>query len=231
MGNFWTRLFDLIAPRCCVVCGARLSETEKWFCVNCYLDLPRTGYEAFPETNPMVEIFEKHFVAERVASWFYYKQSSPSSHIIHELKYHHQPEIGHYIGRKVVAEFSSHHFFDGINGLIPMPLTKRRERQRGYNQCLKIASGISEATGIPILDGVVARTRFYESQTHMSTEERKENVEGAFELVMPEAVKNRHVLVIDDVVTTGATMISLCKELLKVPSVRVSIFSVCFTKN
>ena len=179
----------------------------------------------------MVEIFEKHFVAERVAAWFYYRQSSPSSHIIHELKYHHQPEIGHYIGRKVVAEFAPHRFFADINGLIPLPWTKRRERQRGYNQCLKIASGISEATGIPILDGVVARTRFYESQTHMTSEERKANVEGAFELVAPEALKNRHVLVIDDVITTGSTMISLCKEILKVPSVRVSVFSVCFTKN
>lgn len=231
MQNFWTCLFDLLFPRSCVVCGERLGETEKWLCTSCFLSLPRTNFAAYPETNPMVDFFERHFVPERVAAWFYYKHGSPFSQIIHELKYHHQPEIGHFIGRKVVEEFASHRFFDDIHGLIPMPLTKRRERQRGYNQCQKIARGISEATGIPILDGVVARNRFYESQTRMSTQERKANVDGAFELVAPEAVKNRHVLVIDDVVTTGSTMVSLCKELLKIPSVRVSIFSVCFTKR
>lgn len=231
MGSFWTRLFDLIAPRCCVACDNRLAESEEHVCLNCLLALPRTHYEEQPYDNTMAQVFWGHFRVEKVAAWFFYQPSSPFSGMIHELKYNRQREIGHFIGRVAAEELSRKHFFDDIDLLIPIPLTKRRQRQRGYNQSLEIARGISSVTGIPVAEKVVARTRFEESQTHKTAKERRENVAGVFELVDAEAISNRHVMVIDDVITTGSTMISCCQELQKDESVKISIFSIGFTRS
>lgn len=231
MGSFWTRLFDLIAPRCCAACGNRLAESERHVCLNCLLALPRTHYAEQPYDNPMAQLFWGHFPVEKVAAWFFYQPSSPFSGMIHELKYRRQREIGHFIGRVAAEELSKKHFFDDIDLLIPIPLTKRRQRQRGYNQSLEIARGISDVTGIPVREKVVVRTRFEESQTHKSAKERRENVSGVFELVDSEVISGFHVMVIDDVITTGSTMISCCQELQKAKSVAISVFSAGFTRS
>lgn len=231
MGSFWTRLFDLIAPRCCAACGNRLAESERHVCLNCLLALPRTHYAEQPYDNPMAQLFWGHFPVEKVAAWFFYQPSSPFSGMIHELKYRRQREIGHFIGRVAAEELSKNHFFDDIDLLIPIPLTKRRQRQRGYNQSLEIARGISDVTGIPVREKVVVRTRFEESQTHKSAKERRENVSGVFELVDSEVISGFHVMVIDDVITTGSTMISCCQELQKAKSVAISVFSAGFTRS
>lgn len=222
---------DLIAPRYCSVCGNRLGVTEEVICLNCLLEVPRTHYAEQPADNPMAQLFWGHIPVERAVAWFYYQPAAPHSRMIYDLKYHQHEEIGHFIGRVAAEELDRDHFFDGIDLLIPIPLTKRRQRKRGYNQSRAIAVGISNVTNIPILDSAVLRTHFEESQTHKNAQERRRNVEGAFELTDSQAVSGRHVLVVDDVITTGATMISCCKELLKVPDVRVSIFSVGFTKS
>ena len=231
MGSFWTRLFDLIAPRFCVACDNRLAESEQHVCLNCLLDLPRTHYADQPYDNPMAQLFWGHFRVEKAAAWFFYQPSSPHSGMIHQLKYHRQREIGHFIGRVAAEEMSRRHFFDDIDLLIPIPLTKRRQRSRGYNQSLEIARGISETTGIPVCEKAVRRTRFEQSQTHKTAKERRENVSGVFELVDNEVVSGRHVLVIDDVITTGSTMISCCRELQKATDVKISIFSIGFTRS
>ncbi|MBR1469071.1 MAG: ComF family protein [Prevotella sp.] len=232
MGSFWTRLFDLIAPRSCAACDRRLGESERAVCLNCLLALPRTHYAENPYDNPMAQLFWGQIPVERAAAWFFYQPASPYSPMIHHLKYHQQEEIGHFIGRVAAEEFAEHQFFDGIDGLLPIPLTKRRQRQRGYNQSRVIASGISEVTGIPILDGVVRRTHFEESQTHKTAAERRKNVKGVFEVINAEALANRHILVIDDIITTGSTIISFCQEVAeKSPSVKISIFSAGFTRS
>ena len=231
MGSFWTRLFDLIAPRFCAVCDNRLAESEQHVCLNCLFELPRTHYAEQPYENPMAQIFWGHFRVEKVAAWFFYQPSSPHSGMIHELKYHRQREIGHFIGRVAAEEMSQQHFFDDIDLLIPIPLTKRRQRQRGYNQSHEIARGISDTTGIPLFDKIVARTRFEKSQTHNTAMERRENVSGVFELLDSDAISGRHVMVVDDVITTGSTMISCCCELQKAADVKISIFSVGFTRS
>ena len=229
--SFWTRLFDLVAPRLCAACGNRLCETEVTACLNCLLTLPRTHYAEQPSDNPMARLFWGHFPIERAAAWFFYQPSAPHSPIIHHLKYHDQEEIGHFIGRVAAEEMSRHAFFEGIDALIPIPLTRRRMRQRGYNQSRAIADGISGVTGIPVLDKVVQRTHFEESQTHKSAAERRENVERVFTLTKPEMLSNRHVLMVDDVITTGSTMISCCREIQRAPSVRMSVFAAGYTRS
>lgn len=224
------RLFDLLAPRCCTMCNQRLGETEEILCLSCVLSLPRTGYAEQPTDNPMAQLFWGRVPVERAAAWFFYQASAPPSRLIHALKYKRQAEIGGFIGRMAAEEMLPTGFFEDIDMLVPIPLTRRRQRERGYNQSREIALGVSQVTGIPVLASAVVRTRFEQSQTHKNASERMQNVEGVFELTDADAVRGRHLLVIDDVVTTGATMISCCSELLKAPDVRVSVLSMGFTK-
>ena len=229
--SFWTRLIDLIAPRSCPVCGNRLGISEDLVCCQCLLTLPRTHYADDPYDNPMARLFWGRFNIEKAAALFFYQTGSEKCHLIFSFKYDHRPDMARFIGRTMVMEMRDSGFFEGIDLLIPMPITPRRERERGYNQSTMIALGISEETGIPVADNVVRRTRFEKSQTHKTILERMENVEAVFELVKPDAIRGRHLLVIDDVVTTGFTMYSCCRELSEVADCQISILSVAFTKN
>jgi ComF family protein len=122
-------------------------------------------------------------------------------------------------------------FFDGIDGIIAVPLAKKRQQQRGYNQSEEIAQGVSEITGLPILKKVVRRTVFEGSQTNKGRWERHDNVEHVFELIDTKAVSGQHLLLIDDVVTTGATCLACAKALCQAGDVRISILSLGFAKS
>lgn len=122
-------------------------------------------------------------------------------------------------------------FFDGIDIIIPIPLTRKREWNRGYNQSEEIAKGISRYTKIPIVTNAVKRTRFAQSQTRLKSEQRKQNVENAFKLLKPSLIKGKHILLVDDIITTGATVYSCAKELQKAGNTTFSIISVGFTKK
>ena len=135
------------------------------------------------------------------------------------------------MGRLLAKELQRADFFDGIDGIIPIPLTRKRYRQRGYNQSYEIAKGVSEVTGLPIYNDAVQRTNFKGSQTHRWRWDRIENVESAFKLTNAERIAGKHILLIDDVVTTGATMISCAKELSKAGNVKFSTLSLGHTKH
>jgi len=229
--SFWHRLLDLISPQLCVVCGKRLSAIEEVICIACNLKLPRTDFSKNPYDNEMAKLFWGQIPIERAAAFFYYESHSKTANVIYKLKYKSHPEIGPVMGRKVAVEFQRDHFFDGIDGIVPIPLTKKRFRQRGYNQSEEIAKGINEMTGIPIYTGIVKRTVFKGSQTRRRRWERQENVEYAFSLVDGEPIMGKHILLIDDVVTTGATVIACAKELCKAGGVRISILSLGLAKS
>ena len=229
--SFWHRLLDLISPQLCVVCGKRLSAVENVICISCNLKLPRTDFSKNPYENEMAKLFWGQIPIERAAAFFYYESHSKTANVIYKLKYKSHPEIGPVMGRKVAVEFQRDHFFDGIDGIVPIPLTKKRFRQRGYNQSEEIAKGINEMTGIPIYTGIVKRTVFKGSQTRRRRWERQENVEYAFSLVDGEPIIGKHILLIDDVVTTGATIIACAKELVKAGNVKISVLSLGLTKR
>ena len=229
--SFWTRLLDLISPRLCVVCGERLSVTEEVICSKCNLHLPRTGFQHAPYENIMAKMFWGQIPIERASALFYYEPHAETANIIYELKYKNHPEIGEVTGRLMARELQLSHFFDGIDGIVPIPLAKKRERQRGYNQSMEIAKGISLITGLPIFNKVVRRTAFTGSQTSLGHWERNENVEHVFELSDADTVRGKHLLIVDDVVTTGATAIACSKELIKAGEVKISVLSLGFSKS
>ena len=228
--SFWHRLFDLLAPRFCVVCGRRLSPTEEVICAACNMHLPRTEFHRTALDNMMARLFWGIIPVERVAALFYYEAGSETANILYELKYHNHPEIGVVMGRMMGREFSESGFFDGIDMLVPIPLARSRQRHRGYNQSRSIAEGISQITGQPISDQLVRRTHFVKSQTQMGRRERQENVADVFEVKNLDGIHGRHLLLIDDVVTTGATITACARELLKAGDVTLSILSLGFVK-
>ena len=229
--SFWSSLLDLISPRTCVVCGQRLSVSEETICSKCNLHLPRTGFQQDPYENIMAKMFWGQIPIERATALFYYEPHAETANILYEMKYKNHPEIGEVMGRLMARELQMSNFFEGIDGIIPVPLAKKRQRQRGYNQSHELAKGISEITGLPIYNKVVRRTVFEGSQTSLGRWERNENVEHVFELKDAPTVQGKHLLIVDDVVTTGATIIACAKELCKAGGVRISVLSLGLAKN
>ena len=221
----------MISPRMCVVCGSRLAVTEETLCSKCYLHLPRTDFRNNLYENVMAKLFWGRIAIEKADALFFYEPHAETAHILYELKYKNHPEIGVVMGRMMAKELMRSGLFEGIDAIVPVPLAKKRERERGYNQSLELAKGVSEVTGLPIADKVVVRTKFVGSQTQRGRWERNENVENVFELVDGDSINGKHLLLIDDVVTTGATIIACAQELQKASNVRISVLALGFAKS
>jgi len=225
------RLLDLIAPRSCAICGKRLGIYDEVLCPVCVLKLPRTDFWLSPLDNPLARLFWGIIPVERVAAYIYYAPGSEMARVVYDLKYHYRPDIGITLGRMMATELQSSGFFNGIDLLIPVPLAPRRQRQRGYNQSRQLALGISRITGLTVSDSAVCRTIFKSSQTELSRWDRQENVKNVFSLRDADSLRGRHILLIDDIITTGATVTACARELLQVDGVRVSILSFGYSKS
>lgn len=165
---------------------------------------------------------------EKGISFFHYTPHSPYSRILFELKYHNHPEVGKIMGRMMAEELKATSFFDGIDLIVPIPLSRKKERQRGYNQSDWIAWGISEATGIPTDTTSVVRTKSNPSQTTLDHRQRRENVRDIFAVRHPGSLEGRHILLVDDVITTGATMLSCAETIARACRVRFSVLSLAW---
>ena len=229
--NWWTRILDFISPRQCAVCGCRLSPTERSLCSVCLLHLPRTTYQFSPEDNPMAQLFWYLIPIERAAALIYYEPHSEIAQLVYALKYRGRPDIGEDMGRLMANEMQMAHFFDDIDVLLPVPLSRKRLRQRGYNQSEELARGISDVTHLPIVTNAVRRKHFVKSQTHLTRFERQENVTDMFELHDDRQLKGHHVLLVDDICTTGATLIACAEVMRHIEGIRLSILTLGFTKT
>ena len=230
-GLWWTELLDLISPRLCVVCGRRLAATERSLCSPCLLHLPRTTFQFTPDDNPMVQLFWHLTPIRHAAALIYYDPHSEMAQLVYEMKYHDRPDIGEDMGRLMANEMQFGRFFDGIDLLLPVPISSKRLRQRGYNQSEHLALGISDITGIPLVTNTVRRLHFRQSQTQLSRRERQENVTDMFQLRDENSLKHKHVLLIDDICTTGSTLIALSDTLRHIEGIRMSVLTLGFTKT
>lgn len=215
---------SLLFPRCCVVCGRPLAKGEECICAMCNINLPRTNYH-LQKDNQVEQLFWGKIPLERATSFFFYRKGSDFRQILHQLKYGGQKEIGAIMGRYMASELSASGFFEGIDVIVPVPLHKRKQRIRGYNQSEWIARGISVVTGIRVDTEVIVRRKHTETQTRKSTFERWENVDGIFELHHAESLKGKHLLVVDDVLTTGATTVACASRLMEIEGVRISVLT------
>lgn len=204
-----------------------MSQGEEVLCVRCQADLPRVRTISFEE-NDIARIFWGLVPIEKGISFFHYTPHSPHSRILFELKYHNHPEVGKTMGRMMAEELKATNFFKGIDLIVPIPLSRKKERQRGYNQSDWIAWGISEATGIPTDTTSVVRTKSNPSQTTLDHRQRRENVRDIFAVRHPGNLEGRHILLVDDVITTGATMLSCAEAIARACRVRFSVLSLAW---
>ncbi len=228
--EWWQAFFDLLFPRCCVVCGRPLGKGEEGICTSCNIALPRTGYHLL-EDNPVEQLFWGKVSLQRATSFFYYRKGSPSRRILHQLKYGGQKTLAQSMGRYMAAELVASGFFEGVEVLIPVPLHLRKEKRRGYNQSEWIARGIGQVTGIPLDRSSVVRKKYTETQTRKTAYERWENVAGVFALSCPEHFVGKHILLIDDVLTTGATIVACASALQEVAGIRISVLTLAVAEG
>ncbi len=229
--SFWTKLLDLLSPRLCVVCGRRLSAEEAVLCHRCMLHIPLTHFSEHPLDNALARLFWGLFPIERATALFFYEPHSEFAELVYNLKYRNHPEIGQHLGRIVARDLQAECFFEGIDAVVPVPISRQRRRSRGYNQSHEICLGISQQTGLPVFDGVVERLDFKQSQTRLNPFERRDNVANAFRLIAPDRIAHRHLLLVDDVVTTGSTIIACAQQLAQVEGVKISVFALGYSKS
>lgn len=191
--------------------------------------MPRTHYETCPG-NPVEQMFWGKIPVERATSYFFYNKGSDFRFILHQLKYHGCKELGEAMGRMMACELLRSGFFETIDCIIPVPLHEKKQQLRGYNQSEWIARGISAATGIPVNTTAVVREKDTETQTRKSMSERWENVDGIFVLLQPALFANKHVLIVDDVLTTGATTVACASVFREVEGIKISVLTLAMAE-
>ena len=221
---------ELIYPNNCYACGAALQKGEEIICTKCLYNLPKTHYHKTPEQNPVAELFYGLTSIKYATAYYVFDKGSIYRPLIHHLKYKNAPEIGVGMGKYFGGELNGS-AFDEIDLLVPVPLHPAKKRIRGYNQSDAIVAGMSESTGIEADYKSLIRHVFTETQTKKNLTERRENVKSVFAVKNPEAFKGKHVLIIDDVVTTGSTLVACADEILKIPGTTVSIACLAVAKH
>ena len=179
----------------------------------------------------MVQLFWHLTPIRRAAAFIYYQPHSEMAQMVYQLKYDNSPDVGEDLGRLMAADMALAHYFDDIDLLVPVPLTMKRQRQRGYNQSEMLARGISSITHLPIAAKALKRQVFRESQTHLTRHERQENVDGIFVAADVETLRGHHVLLIDDICTTGATLTACAQALAPIEGIRISVLTLGFTQH
>ncbi len=215
---------ELFFPRICVVCNERLISQEQFICLNCQFQIPRTNFHLNSE-NTMEQLFYGRVMIERATAFFEFQKGSDYQKILHQLKYKGLDKLGEHMGTLFGRELKGSEFIDSIDLICPVPLHPKKERKRGYNQSYHLSLGLSQSLNIPISNNVLKRVVNTKTQTQKTRFERSQNVEGIFDLQQSELIKDKHILLVDDVVTTGATLEACVATLQKLPSTKVSLLT------
>lgn len=218
-------LLHFFFPHVCAGCGNDQLPADSQLCLRCLERLPETRYEFHPG-NPVEKIFWGRLPLVAATAQFYFTKESLLQKLMHRFKYHRERELGLQLGRIMGLQLRKAGRF-AVDALVPLPLFPAKEKKRGYNQATILCEGMAEALNLPVLTNVVARPQFTETQTKKGRIERWKNMEGKFVLTNPELIQGRHLLLVDDVITTGATLEACGTELLKGENVQLSVASFC----
>ncbi len=218
----------LVFPRLCAVCGANLYYSEKAVCTRCMYEFPLTRFTDLT-TNMVAELFWGRVPIRYSTSYFYYIKDSRYQHIIHHLKYSGRQHIGLELGRIFGTELMKTSIAS-VDVIVPVPLHPKKLRKRGFNQSEVIARGMAGSMDKNIITGALERIRYTASQTNRSRYERWENVEGIFRVKKPHLLAGKHILLTDDVVTTGSTLEACASEILKIQGTTVSVATLAVTR-
>ncbi len=224
-------LYDFISllfPRVCSACGTNLADTEQTLCTRCLYQLPTTNFHDDPE-NEVAKLFWGRVNIEKATSFYYYFKGSKFQKPIHQLKYHGQKHIGFDLG-KIFGQHLKETGFKITDLIIPVPLHYKKLKKRGYNQSEFIARGIAEALDKPVATDIIYRAVYNPTQTKKSRFERWENVDGIFLCKKESKLMNKHVLLVDDVVTTGSTLEACAQAITRISGAKVSVATLAVAK-
>ena len=219
--------FHLFYPYNCIGCGSDVIDDGNFLCLQCIQDLPHTNFNLHAN-NPLEKIFWGRIPVTSAMSEFYFSKGSIIQNMVHELKYRGNKNAGRYFGNLIGKSLLNCNRFE-VDMIIPLPLFEKKEKMRGYNQAEILCNGISEIINKPVIKGNVIRKIFTDTQTKKHRTERWKNVENIFHVTNSEQLEGKHILLVDDVVTTGATLESCGLEILKIKNTRVSIATLAVT--
>jgi ComF family protein len=224
----WSDFISLVYPRVCSGCGNALFRHENTICNHCYVSLPRSNFHLQPQ-NPVQKIFMGRAEVGFASSFLLFEKKGRVQKLLHALKYRSRPEVGYVLGSWYGQDLKKSGAFADCQLIVPVPLHRNRLRKRGYNQSEWIARGLAGELGLGISTGALQKKVFTETQTFKSREERWQNTMESFALADASELAGRHVLLVDDVITTGATTEACIFQLHKAGASAVSVASIAYT--
>ena len=231
MNKLLQGILSVIYPQTCPCCGKVMVAGENIMCLHCRLSLPVTNHHLNPSDNELRSKLNGLIPIEQAVAYFHYHRSSPHAKLIHQAKYHAQPLIAQHLAHEYAQLIIPSGFFNDIDAITPVPLNFWKHCRRGYNQSYYIAKGLSLATNLPIVDSLHAKR--HSSQTQKSGVERRSTIvsKHIFSAKLNSLDNINHILLVDDIATTGATLYSCCTALANLkPNIRISVLTLASTR-
>lgn len=222
--TYFHHLIDLLYPNLCLICGESLVDGENQLCLKCFKNIPKTNYH-LQKDNPVEKRFWGKVRIERASSYVFFQKGADFQKLIHELKYRGNREVGVVLGKFAAIDLLESELFKSVDMLVPVPLHEKKKAKRGYNQSEIICQGMAVLMKKPVSADNLYRTRESATQTRKSVYERFENTAGIFDVRNPEEFSGKHVLLVDDVLTTGSTLEGCVQALQKCSDMKVSLFT------
>lgn len=220
--EYWSDFISLFYPDTCRACATTLIKSESWICTNCLLDIPKSDFW-LDHNNPVNQLFWGKTKIVFASAFLLFSKGSKYRKLIHALKYKGDQETGIQLGYLYGLEISEKSNYPPIDCIIPVPLHPKKQKKRGYNQSDCIAKGLSDALKAPYHDQILIRTVNTQTQTKKTKDERWKNVSGVFDVLNPEKIDHLHILLVDDVITTGSTIEQCAITLIEKSNCKVSI--------
>jgi ComF family protein len=222
--DLFNDFFDLLYPNFCIVCGLNLHRNEQYLCLTCLNNIPKTNYH-LQQDNLIEKRFWGKVPVYRATAFFFFQKGSAFQKLLHSLKYKGEKEIGVVLGKYAAIDLLESDDFSSVDVIVPVPLHPRKLKKRGYNQSECIGKGLSEILKTPQDISTLKRIKENTTQTRKSVYERYENTEGIFELSDKAALADKHILLVDDVLTTGSTLEACIRELSQINGIKISVFT------
>lgn len=230
VNQFLSGFLHLFYPRICAVCSADLVQGEDVICISCLYNIPLTRYWN-DANNPVAQTFWGRVNIEQACAYFFFAKGSIYRPLLHKLKYQGQKEIGVELGLQFGQLLKKSELYMDIDLVVPVPLHPKKLKKRGYNQAEAIAEGISKGLGAKVSISHLLKSQYTETQTLKTRAERVQNVSDSFSLKNVHEIQGKHLLLVDDVITTGATLETCAAKLLEVEGCRVSIGALAYTNG
>jgi len=225
---FGEDFIGLFYPRCCMECGRHLFRESKPLCHVCLAELPLCGFSA-RAGNRVEELFYGRVRLEAATSYLYFKKYGIVQRLSHQLKYKGRQDIGRWAGEVLGEEMLRSERFLSIDLVMPVPLHSKKLRKRGYNQVTRFGQGLADQLNVPFKEDILTRCYAGRSLTAKNRIERNETMKDAFSLACPGRIRDKHILLVDDIITSGATLEACARMVLNVPGTRVSLATMAVT--